>query len=106
MSQAPVMPGGADLEDRMLIDPAPTGNVTEDSTPRDLDKFRREVNGRLYNAQNTTYFLPAGESQLSDQFLRPPGCGHPPLYTQNRLLSTYERIPFPYYHSPPLPLCR
>jgi hypothetical protein len=42
---------------------------------RDTHESIREVNGRQYNAQNTTYFLPASES--------PSLPTYPPLWTPN-----------------------
>ena len=37
--------------------------LSYDST-RDIGHFVREVNGRRFNAQNTTYMLPSGELWL------------------------------------------
>lgn len=50
---------------------------------RDMHEFIREVNGRSYNAQNTTYFLPAGQSEFKYLILHPYLCSlifpHPPM---------------------------
>jgi hypothetical protein len=51
MSQAPMN----------LTDDAESNSRASEST-KDTHEYIREVNGRHYNAQNTTYFLPAGES--------------------------------------------
>ena len=39
-----------------------TDSVWSFESTRDIHEFLREVNGRRYNAQNTMYFLPAGQS--------------------------------------------
>lgn len=56
-----------DPGDGMSLETASTSKTTTASvwsfeSMRDIHEFIREVNGRRYNAQNTTYFLPAGES--------------------------------------------
>jgi len=58
---------GDDPDDGMTLDTAsssrgPANSVWSFQSMRDIHEFIREVNGRRYNAQNTTYFLPAGES--------------------------------------------
>ena len=67
MSQPPIHDPSGDPSDGVAINPAPTDGPTTDpawffESTRDTHKFIREVNGRQFNAQNTTYFLPAGES--------------------------------------------
>ena len=49
----------------MTVDTTSDSKATTDSvwsfeSMRDIHEFIREFNGRHYNAQNTTYFLPAG----------------------------------------------
>ena len=66
MSQAPMNLARDDPGDGMTLDTASIGRATTDSvcsfqSMRDINEFLREVNGRRYNAQNTVYFLPAGE---------------------------------------------
>lgn len=58
-----------DPGDAMTIDIAPSSRSTTDSvwsfqSMRDMHEFLREFHGRRYNAQNTTYFLPAGQSEF------------------------------------------
>lgn len=65
MVQSPLNISPDDLGDGMSIDAASDSSSTADSlwsfeSTRDMHEFIREVNGRSYNAQNTTYFLPAG----------------------------------------------
>ena len=56
-----------DQRDGIGSDSAPHSTTATDSawsreSARDTHEFTREVGGRQYNAQNTIYFLPAGES--------------------------------------------
>ena len=57
-----------DPSDRMTLDTASNSKATTDDSVwsfesmRDIHEYIREFNGRRYNAQNTTYFLPAGQS--------------------------------------------
>lgn len=67
MSQAPNLAPSDDPRDSATGDTTPTDKPATDpawffESTRDTHKFIREVNGRQFNAQNTTYFLPAGES--------------------------------------------
>ena len=67
MSQLPMNLARDDPEDGMTVDTASNSRATTDSvwsfeSMRDIHEFIREYNGRRYNAQNTTYFLPAGQS--------------------------------------------
>lgn len=67
VSQAPMNIAHDVPGDGMTIDTASSSKTTTASvwsfeSMRDIHEFIREVNGRSYNAQNTTYFLPAGES--------------------------------------------
>ena len=65
MLQSPLNLALDDSGDGMSIDATSDSSSTADSlwsfeSTRDMHEFIREVNGRSYNAQNTTYFLPAG----------------------------------------------
>jgi len=67
LSQLPMNLARDDPGDGMTIDTASDCKATTDSvwsfeSVRDIHEFIREFNGRHYNAQNTTYFLPAGQS--------------------------------------------
>lgn len=68
MSQCAMNLAGDDPSDRMTLDSASnsrattTDSVWSFESMRDIHEFIREFNGRRYNAQNTTYFLPAGQS--------------------------------------------
>jgi hypothetical protein len=67
MSQVPMNLTHDDPTDGMTLDTASNSRSTTDSvwsfeSMRDIHEFIREVGGRRYNAQNPTYFLPAGES--------------------------------------------
>jgi hypothetical protein len=70
MSQLPMNLARDDPGDGMTVGGASNTRSTIDSvvsfdSMRDVHEFIREVNGRRYNAQNTTYFLPAGQSSPS-----------------------------------------
>ena len=85
--------------DGMTIDATSNSASTTDSvwsfeSMRDIREFIREFNGRYYNAQNSTYFLPAGQSEPGSLILQPYPSPTP--------------SPFPrrISHSRPLHLCR
>jgi hypothetical protein len=70
MSQLPMNLVRDDPRDNMTLDTASQSRATTDSvwsfeSTRDIHEFIREYNGRRYNAQNSPYFLPAGELSLS-----------------------------------------
>jgi hypothetical protein len=93
VSQAPMNLARDDSRDGMTLDTASNSKATTDSvwsfeSMRDIHEFIREVNGRRYNAKNTTYFLPAGELPNVPACLSSlhapsplPGCIGPPLHT-------------------------
>lgn len=67
VSQPPMNLAHDDTDDGVTLDTAsnsvgPTASLWSFQSMRDIHEFIREVNGRHYNAQNTTYFLPAGGS--------------------------------------------
>ena len=68
MSQLPMNLVRDDPGDGRTIDAMSNSVTTSDSvrsfdSMRDTHEFIREYNGRSYNAQNSTYFLPAGQSK-------------------------------------------
>ena len=68
MSQLPMNLVRDDSGDGRTIDAMSNSASTSDSvfsfdSMRDVHEFIREYNGRSYNAQNSTYFLPAGQSE-------------------------------------------
>ena len=68
MSQLPMNLVRDDRGDGRTIDAMSNSVTTSDSvwsfeSMRDIHEFIREYNGRSYNAQNSTYFLPAGQSE-------------------------------------------
>ena len=68
MSQLPMNLVRDDLGDGRTIDAMSNSVSTSDSifsfeSMQDIHEFIREYNGRCYNAQNSTYFLPAGQSE-------------------------------------------
>jgi len=68
-----------DPQERVTIDSvsnsrAATNSVWPCESMRDTHESIREVNGRQYNAQNTTYFLPAGESTNFPSYSPPTLC--------------------------------
>jgi hypothetical protein len=76
VSQGPMNLERDDPGDAMTLDTASSSKDTADSllsfdSMRDLHDFIREVNGRQYNARNTTYFLPAGELNQPDHLQIP-----------------------------------
>ena len=75
MSQLPMNLVHDDTGDGMTIDTTSNSVSTTDSvwsfeSMRDIHEFIREFNGRYYNAQNSTYFLPAGQSQRRSLILQ------------------------------------
>jgi hypothetical protein len=67
VSQEPMNLARDDPRDDMTLDTASQSRATTDSvwsfeSMRDIHEFIREYNGRRYNAQSSTYFLPAGQS--------------------------------------------
>ena len=76
MSQLPMNLVRDDTGDGMTIDATSNSVSTADSvwsfeSMRDIHEFIREFNGRRYNAQNSTYFLPAGQSDSRSLILQP-----------------------------------
>jgi len=76
MSQPPMNLARDDSGDDMSIGGDSNSRSTIDSvlsfdSMRDVHEFIREVNGRRYNTQNTTYFLPAGQSEFECLVLQP-----------------------------------
>ena len=74
MSQAPMAPAWDDQPDDMGSDTVSNSRATTDSvwtceSIRGAHESIREVNGRQYNAQNTVYSLPAGESSKFPTYL-------------------------------------
>ena len=68
MSQLPMNLVRDNQGDGRTIDAMSNSVSTSDSvfsfeSMRDIHEFIREYNGRSYNAQNPTYFLPAGQSE-------------------------------------------
>lgn len=66
ISQAHLNPARDDQRDSTGIETVSNSSATTnaarfDESIRNTHQFTREVNGRYYNAQNTLYFLPAGE---------------------------------------------
>ena len=62
---------------------APNNGSTADTvrsveSAREVQEFIREFNGRGYNAQNTMYFLPAGQSE-SESLILQRYLSHPPV---------------------------
>ena len=74
-SQLPMNLVRDDPGDGMTIDATSNSASTTDSvwsfeSMRDIREFIREFNGRYYNAQNSTYFLPAGQSESGSLILQ------------------------------------
>ena len=66
MSQAPMNPTRDDQRDSMDNETVSSSRATANAArfcelTGNTHQFIREVNGRYFNAQNTLYFLPAGE---------------------------------------------
>lgn len=65
MSQTSIHDASDDPRDGVTVNAAPTDKPATDPAwfveSMRGTRYIREVNGRQYNAQNTTYFLPAGE---------------------------------------------
>jgi hypothetical protein len=89
ISQLPMNLARDDSVDGMTLETASTGRTTTNSvwsyqSMRDIHEFIREVDGRRYNAKNTTYFMPAGQS--SRPLFRPSSL--PPLPLVQTISST------------------
>ena len=108
ISQAHMNPARDDQRDSIdnetVSDSRTTTNASQfcESTGN-THQFIREVNGRYYNAQNTLYFIPAGESPNFSTYSSL-------LYSQrscvrNRLLHAFRLRCFPTNRSPLSP-CR
>ena len=74
MSQLPMNLVRDGRGDGRTIDAMSNSVCTSDSvfsfdSIRDTHEFIREFNGRSYNAQNSTYFLPAGQSESGSLIL-------------------------------------
>lgn len=101
MLQAPLNVARDDSGDAMTIDATSNSGSTADSvcsfeSTRDIREFIREFNGRSYNAQNTVYFLPAGQSEFEPFILRPCVCS---------LIFPPHAFPRRVFHSRPSPPC-
>ena len=73
-SQLPMNLVRDDPGDGRSIDATSNTVSTSDSvwsfeSMRDIHNFIREYNGRSYNSQNSTYFLPAGQSESGSLIL-------------------------------------
>jgi len=77
--QPPLNLASDDSGDAATIDATSNSSSTADSvcsfeSTRDIHEFIREFNGRSYNALNTVYFLPAGQSEFESFILQPYVC--------------------------------
>jgi len=87
MFQLPMNFDRDDPGDGMTIDITSNRGSTSDSiwsfvSERDINEFIREFNGRRYNTQNTTYFLPAGQSESQLPILQPCLSPSPGAFSQ------------------------
>ena len=76
MSQLPMNlvrdnPGDGRTIDAMSNSVSTSDSVWSFDSMRNIHEFIREYNGRSYNAQNSVYFLPAGQSESRSLILQP-----------------------------------